>query len=103
MIRHHHHHHHYSNHILLLVFLPRLCMYVPTSQKVRGKIEINADLSHWVVVCEHVFDSNEKRDAWWPDVLALVAEHAGLIHCRVGHDEGPQVSQPLVMLRYVYI
>ena len=31
------------------------------------------------------------RDPWWEDLLEVVAQHTMLIHCRVGHAEGPQV------------
>jgi len=62
--------------------------------ELHGKLRINADLSHWCCVCEHVFDSSDPRDDWWPKALALVAAHCGLVHCRVGHAEGPQVAEP---------
>lgn len=56
-------------------------------------LRINADLSHWCVVCEHVFDEASPRDApWWPPLLAEVAQRARLIHARVGYEEGPQVN-----------
>ena len=58
------------------------------------KLKINADLSHWCCVCEHVFDGTSKRDDWWPATLALVAKHCEFIHCRVGHAQGPQVPDP---------
>jgi len=57
-------------------------------------LKINCDLSHWVCVCEKVFSVDDKRDAWWPAVLALVARHCHLIHGRYGHAEGPQVIDP---------
>lgn len=61
-----------------------------------ANLKINADLSHWVCLCEHVFDSKKfpERDVWWPEVLRLVAKHAAFIHARVGHQQGPQVSDP---------
>lgn len=59
-----------------------------------AELKINADLSHWCCVCEHVFSLTDPRDDWWPATLALVAEHCGFVHCRVGHAEGPQVSDP---------
>jgi hypothetical protein len=83
---------------------------------------VNADLSHWVVVCERVFDCpahqriNGSDDEWWPQVLSLVqlclrasfthtpplspltgaqvAQHAHLLHARVAYREGPQVPDP---------
>ena len=59
-----------------------------------SKLKINADLSHWVCVCEHVFDASEPRDCWWPEVLELVAAHCHFIHARFGHAEGPQIYDP---------
>jgi hypothetical protein len=59
-----------------------------------ASLKINADLSHWCCVCEHVFDASDPRDDWWPEVLAKVAKHCEFIHCRVGHAEGPQVPEP---------
>lgn len=59
-----------------------------------SKLKINADLSHWVCVCEHVFDPDEKRDSWWPSVLTTVAKHCYFIHARFGHAEGPQIYDP---------
>ena len=84
--------------------------------------QVNADLSHWVVVCERVFDCpahqriNGSDDEWWPQVLSLVqlclrasfthtpplspltgaqvAQHAHLLHARVAYREGPQVPDP---------
>jgi len=57
-------------------------------------LKINCDLSHWVCVCERLFDEKEGRDCWWPAVLDTVARHCLLIHARVGHAEGPQVVDP---------
>ena len=59
-------------------------------------LKINCDLSHWVCVCEKLFDaeSDKRRDAWWPAVLETAARHCYLIHARVGHAEGPQVVDP---------
>ncbi|KAK3263424.1 hypothetical protein CYMTET_27769 [Cymbomonas tetramitiformis] len=57
-------------------------------------LKINADLSHWCVACEHIFDANDPRDDWWPEVLDTAAKHAALVHARVGWDQGPQVADP---------
>jgi len=57
-------------------------------------LKINADLSHWCVVCEHVFDATDKRDDFWPATLAAVAEHCEFVHMRIGYEEGPQVNEP---------
>ena len=83
--------------------------------------QVNADLSHWVVVCERLFDCpahqriNGSDGDWWPQVLSLVrlclrityssinrlllngaqvAQHAHLLHARVAYREGPQVPDP---------
>jgi hypothetical protein len=58
-------------------------------------LKVNCDLSHWVCVCEKLFNADvDARDAWWPAVLDLVASHCYLVHGRVGHAEGPQVVDP---------
>lgn len=56
------------------------------------KLKLTADLSHWVVACERQLQNPSKRDPWWPIVLASVAARTILIHCRVGHAQGPQVA-----------
>lgn len=55
-------------------------------------LKINADLSHWVCVCERIFV--ESNDRWWPNLLNLIASHCHFIHARVGYAEGPQVPDP---------
>jgi len=62
----------------------------------QGKpLKLNADLSHWCVVCERVFDpENEPRDDWWPDFLNLLSQHVEFCHCRCGWAEAPQISDP---------
>ena len=57
-------------------------------------LKVNADMSHWCCVCEHVFDANDPRDDFWQPLLAAVAKHCHFVHCRVGHAEGPQVNDP---------
>ena len=57
-------------------------------------LKINADLSHWCCVCEHVFDAASPRDDFWPATLAAVAQHCHFVHCRIGHAQGPQVPEP---------
>lgn len=56
-------------------------------------LKLNADLSHWVCVCERLFD-DAGRDPWWPSLLQQVAQRCYLIHARIGHAEGPQVFDP---------
>lgn len=48
---------------------------------------LTADFSHWVCVCERLLGGCEEE-------LALAAAHTLHIHARVGHEEGPQVSDP---------
>jgi len=55
-------------------------------------VKITADISHWVVCCERIFDAEYDPD--WPEILGLVARHAALVHARVGYCEGPQVPDP---------
>eukprot|EP00744_Colponema_vietnamica_P015100 GILI01021149.1.p1 GENE.GILI01021149.1~~GILI01021149.1.p1 ORF type:complete len:223 (-),score=42.62 GILI01021149.1:35-682(-) len=50
-------------------------------------LKLNCDYSHWVTVCERLIDTEK-------DILELCAERALHIHARVGHDQGPQVSDP---------
>lgn len=57
------------------------------------ELKVTADLSHFSVVCERVFDDG-KLDPEWPECLAIIAERCKLIHARVGYAEGPQVCDP---------
>lgn len=57
-------------------------------------LKINADLSHWVCLCERVFQLDGARDPWWPILLSKLAERCRFIHARIGHAEGPQVFDP---------
>jgi len=50
-------------------------------------LKITADLSHWFVVMEENLDDEL-------DIVELVGRHTYLIHARVGHSQGPQVSDP---------
>ena len=59
-----------------------------------ANLKINADLSHWCCVCEHVFDAKSPRDDFWQPTLELVSRHCHLIHMRIGYEEGPQVNEP---------
>jgi hypothetical protein len=54
----------------------------------------SADLSHWCVIAERVFDKNSGYDDGWEDILDLVADHCRHIHARVGYAQGPQVPDP---------
>lgn len=57
------------------------------------ELRITADLSHWAVVSERIFDDPADAE-WWPKTLSLVASRAALIHARVGYAQGPQVPHP---------
>lgn len=59
-----------------------------------GDLKVNADLSHWAVVCERLL--NDKNDDDWPEIIQLVAKSCYLIHARVGYQQGPQVPDPSV-------
>lgn len=50
-------------------------------------MKLTCDLSHWCVVCERLIDAEE-------DVLALVAERALHVQCRVGSPQQAQVADP---------
>jgi sugar phosphate isomerase/epimerase len=51
------------------------------------ELELNCDYSHWVVVAERLLAEEE-------DLFRLCAERARHIHARVGHEGGPQVTDP---------
>lgn len=48
---------------------------------------LNADFSHWMVVHESTL-----RDQ--PEAMELAIQHSRYIHARVGHEEGPQITDP---------
>lgn len=48
-------------------------------------LELTADLSHWCCACESLLEDQ-------PQTLAAVIPHVRHIHARVGHAQGPQVS-----------
>jgi sugar phosphate isomerase/epimerase len=50
-------------------------------------LEITLDISHWCCVHESLLADQE-------DTVALALSRTGHIHARVGHPEGPQVSDP---------
>jgi sugar phosphate isomerase/epimerase len=51
------------------------------------EIRLNADLSHWCCVHESLLQDQE-------ETVAMAIGRSGYIHARVGHMEGPQVSDP---------
>jgi sugar phosphate isomerase/epimerase len=50
-------------------------------------LRLCSDLSHWVVACERLLDTET-------EILAQCAERTIHIHARVGYEEGPQVPDP---------
>ena len=52
-------------------------------------LKLTADLSHFCVVAERVFDAD---DADWKEVMVEVARATRHVHARVGYAQGPQVS-----------
>lgn len=56
------------------------------------QLKFNLDISHWVNVCERVFDN--VLDADIIEIIKKIAKQTILIHARVGHAEGPQVNDP---------
>lgn len=62
----------------------------PVTQNYINKLpdlRITADLSHWCVVHESLLTDQ-------PEILELTLSRTEHIHARVGHAEGPQVSDP---------
>jgi sugar phosphate isomerase/epimerase len=68
----------------------RICYNIPTTQALLSdlpEMKLTLDISHWCVVHESLLkDQKESVD------LALTK--TGHIHARVGHQEGPQVTDP---------
>ncbi len=50
-------------------------------------LRLAADFSHWTCVCESMLGDQATA-------VSLAIEHTVHIHARVGHEEGPQVSDP---------
>jgi len=84
----------HETHRQRLLFNPYQTRDILAHPTISGRLRLNCDLSHWVCVCEKLFNASDARDAWWPGVLETVANHCYLIHARVGHTEGPQVMDP---------
>jgi hypothetical protein len=51
------------------------------------EMQLTADFSHWVVVCERLLTTEA-------DIVAECARRCIHIHTRVGYEEGPQVPDP---------
>ena len=50
-------------------------------------LKLTCDFSHWVCVAERLLPD-------CGDIIRLAAQHCHHLHARVGHEEGPQVSDP---------
>jgi len=63
---------------------------VSTSQLIEAvpEMRLTADFSHWCCVHESLLQDQ-------PEAVERAIQHADYIHARVGHIEGPQVSDPL--------
>jgi sugar phosphate isomerase/epimerase len=60
-----------------------------------SKLKLNADLSHWYCSCERVFNADDDRDKWWPDLLKdVISPRCEYIHARLGWAQGPQMADP---------
>jgi len=57
-------------------------------------LKLTADLSHFCVVAERVFDVTSGYDDDWPEILEIISFHTKHIHARVGYEQGPQVPHP---------
>mmetsp|Transcript_23444 Transcript_23444/g.48668 ORF Transcript_23444/g.48668 Transcript_23444/m.48668 type:complete len:322 (-) Transcript_23444:37-1002(-) len=86
----------FETHRMRIMYNPHDTRRLLRDERLNGKIHTTADLSHWCCVCMTIFDAEqEERDApWWPETLQLVAQHAALVHARVGYDQSPQVPDP---------
>ena len=67
------------------------CLYHPTVTRLileaHPEIQLVADLSHWVCVCERLLEDQ-------PATVAQAAERTVHVHARMGYSQGPQVSDP---------
>ena len=55
--------------------------------QIHNHLKVCCDFSHWVCVCERLIDSEI-------NIIKLCAERCIHLHCRVGYEQGPQVSDP---------
>lgn len=68
----------------------RICYNIPTTislLKTIPDMNLTLDISHWCVVHESLL--NDQKES-----VALALSKTGHIHARVGHAEGPQVTDP---------
>jgi len=52
-------------------------------------LRLNLDISHWYTVAESYLDDQQRRWSWR-------SRRTAHIHARVGHKQGPQVSDPVI-------
>jgi hypothetical protein len=53
------------------------------------QIQFGTDFSHWLTVSESTL-----QDPVQSAIVERVIKHSGHIHARIGHEEGPQISDP---------
>jgi sugar phosphate isomerase/epimerase len=67
------------------------CLFHPTVTRLvldaHPEIQIVADLSHWVCVCERLLEDQQAA-------IDLAAERTVYVHARTGYSQAPQVSDP---------
>ena len=67
------------------------CLFHPTIARLileaHPEIQLVADVSHWVCVCERLLEDQEST-------ISLAAERTVYVHTRIGYSQGPQVSDP---------
>ena len=74
----------HETHRARVLFNPWITAHV--LNEVEG-VQLCADFSHWVCVCERLLDTEK-------DIIQLAADRVIHIHSRVGYEEGPQVPDP---------
>ena len=67
-----------------MLFAPHICKHFID---VIPDIKLTLDISHWCVVAESLLE-NQK------EAVEKALKHTCHIHSRIGHEEGPQVSEP---------
>jgi len=67
------------------------CLFHPTiSRELLEEfpaLKLTFDISHWVCVCERLIDDQM-------ETIRLAADRTLHVHCRLGHQEGPQTPDP---------
>ncbi|MEM9418330.1 MAG: hypothetical protein AAGA25_04640 [Planctomycetota bacterium] len=77
----------YETHRSRCLFHPRITMDI---LRELPELQITADLSHFTCVCERVAEIDSYG------LIDLLAQYTAYVHCRVGHSQGPQVSDPRI-------